>query len=225
MQYLVANWKSEKNYHEVKQWCFTFLDLLGATQHDFTGANLNIVIAPSFPYLRFVKQVFSKIPYIFVGAQDISENGSGKFTGYVSAKQISDFCEYVIIGHSERRTHAQETEDQISRKLEQAYICHVKPILCVRGVKDSLHTADIISYEPVESIGTGKNTDAKRVSEMRTKLGLDTDASYLYGGSVDKKNISEYLKIPSIQGFLVGTASLDPDSFYSIAVKMVEYSK
>ena len=89
--------------------------------------------------------------------------------------------------------------------------------MCIRGVKDELHGADTIAYEPVEAIGSGQNADLEDVLSMKKLLKISTETTYLYGGSADQHNITEYLKSGEIDGFLVGTASLNASSFFAMA--------
>jgi triosephosphate isomerase len=161
----------------------------------------------------------------------------------------------VIVGHSERRRDAAETDEQIGRKLERALDAGLRPILCVgehlaeresgratdvvngqlRGAlagNDPAETAEgglVIAYEPVWAIGTGRNAtgaDAAAMADtIRTSLealGWEAragDVPVLYGGSVTSANIGEFMAEPSIDGALVGGASLKPDEMAGIVAR------
>ncbi|MCA9371330.1 triosephosphate isomerase [Candidatus Woesebacteria bacterium] len=221
MYYLVANWKSEMDFHQVKAWCFTFLDSINYDIGNLNQQEIKVILGPSYLYLRFVQQTFSRIPFIYIASQDVSPLGKGKYTGFVPAESVKDFCEYAIVGHSERRKHARESEEEIKKKLAECKKHGVKTILCVRETKDQLYASDIVAYEPVEAIGTGANADATHVVEMKKKLKPAKGQAYLYGGSADDKNIDDYLATGEVDGFLVGTASLDPKKFFAMFQKML----
>jgi triosephosphate isomerase len=161
----------------------------------------------------------------------------------------------VILGHSERRRDAGETDDLIGRKLGRAVGSGLRPILCVgeqladrdlgrqegvvrRQLHGALRDLDpaalvagglVIAYEPVWAIGTGRNAAGADAAEMagaiRTALGhagFDSGAEtvpVLYGGSVTSANIGEFLAEPSIDGALVGGASLKPDEMAGIVAR------
>jgi triosephosphate isomerase len=165
---------------------------------------------------------------------------------------LAGLASWVIIGHSERRAYAGETDELIGRKLDRALEAGLRPILCVgeqladreaghetvvvdgqlRGALEgrdpaALATAGLtIAYEPVWAIGTGRNAlgadaaamaDAIRASLHRIGWGsLADDTPVLYGGSVTSANIDEFLAEATIDGALVGGASLKPDEMAGI---------
>ena len=162
---------------------------------------------------------------------------------------------WVIVGHSERRRDAAETDDLIGRKLARAVDAGLRPILCVgeqlaereAGEQDAvvdrqlrgraprprpraLVTAGlVVAYEPVWAIGTGRNASGRDAAAMSgairdvvAGLGWGTAAEalpILYGGSVTSANIGEFLAEPSIDGALVGGASLKPDEMAGIVAR------
>jgi len=126
---------------------------------------------------------------IKVGAQNMFYEKSGAFTGEVSGEMIKELgCEYVIIGHSERRTYFGDTNQVINKKLIEALSCGLKPIFCVGETleeRESDKTFDIIeqqisegladiddlkemvvAYEPVWAIGTGKTASPEQANEV-----------------------------------------------------------
>lgn len=187
-----------------------------------------------------------------VGAQNVHHELAGAFTGEVSAPMLAGLASWVIIGHSERRAYAGETDELIGRKLDRALEAGLRPILCVgeqladreagretavvdgqlRGALEgrdpaALATAGLtIAYEPVWAIGTGRNAlgaDAAAMADaIRSSLrgigwgSLADDTPVLYGGSVTSANIDEFLAEATIDGALVGGASLKPDEMAGI---------
>jgi triosephosphate isomerase len=204
------------------------------------------VICPPFVCLSAVRDAVAGTG-IDVGAQNLHHELAGAYTGEVSAPMLGGLATWVILGHSERRRDAAETDALIGRKLRRAIDAGLRPILCVgelladreagratQVVGDQLRGALaghdvaalvaaglVIAYEPVWAIGTGKNASGADASGMadaiRTTLrdlgwGSSADATpILYGGSCTSANIGDFLAEPSIDGALVGGASLKPD--------------
>ena len=159
--------------------------------------------------------------------------------------------EYVIIGHSERRHIFKESDKWINNKLKAILAGGLKPILCVgetldqreKGQTDkvlfqqltnalvSVEDLDdfIIAYEPVWAIGTGVNANVTQIENahktikeiINQKINITNDMHILYGGSVNSNNAEDLISIPGVDGFLIGGASLDANSFASI-VNIVE---
>jgi triosephosphate isomerase len=204
------------------------------------------VICPPFVSLAAVRAALEGTG-IQVGAQNIHHETTGAYTGEVSAPMLVGLADWVIVGHSERRRDAGETDALIAAKLRRAAEWGLRPILCVgeqladreSGRQDSVVDAQVrgalseiaaagtsldtlvIAYEPVWAIGTGRNARGADAAAMAAAirgaladLGLpDSGESVpiLYGGSVTGANIAEFLAEPSIDGALVGGASLKPD--------------
>ena len=160
-------------------------------------------------------------------------------------------AEYVILGHSERRHVFGESDDWVNRKVKAVLDGGLKPILCIGetlgqreagqtdlvlenqlelGLKDVAELEHcVIAYEPVWAIGTGVTADSEQVElahkvlrEILAELypGL-SNIHVLYGGSVKPGNTGELIQVPGVDGFLIGGASLDVESFTSI-IRTVE---
>lgn len=196
--------------------------------------NCDVSIAVPFVYLQTAKKMLPTS--IRLGAQSCSKYEEGPYTGEVSCsilKQIG--CDYVIIGHSERRLHFNETNEEIKIKIDLAIKNNLEVILCVgetfeekeqnkelETVKKQLevikeHKNIVVAYEPVWAIGTGKvatNDDIEKMIRYikDIKNGSSTQ-KVLYGGSVSAKNIDLLNQIQICDGYLVGGASLTDDIF------------
>jgi len=167
---VIANWKMNETNQEADDLLDKITPGLGSLL-----ARIDVVICPPFTALSELK----KSPFL-KGAQDIHWEDKGTFTGEVSGPMLRDLgCQYVIIGHSERRWQLGETEDVINKKLQGAIRNKLIPILCVgerRVDRDDGRQEDvllhqlrsawrglgrqdceklIIAYEPVWAIGTG----------------------------------------------------------------------
>ncbi len=224
VKYLIANWKAQTTLSEMIQWIETFRELLHAdqsVQQKLQKKELSIIICPPFPYLLYIKNRFQDVDGVSVGAQTVSHLKEGKYTGEVTAKALKDAAGFSIIGHSERRANFHETEDEIERKVSLCNQYHIEPILCVRNEQDTIYDdVRIVAFETIEAIGTGKNEEVAHVLQMKQKMNVRAGVSFLYGGSADAENMAEYLDTGEIHGFIVGTASLDPHEFFTMAQKM-----
>ncbi|MBM3210749.1 triose-phosphate isomerase, partial [Candidatus Poribacteria bacterium] len=165
--------------------------LVKALKEKLAGVNdVEIAVAPTFTSLFAVADVI-KGSNIKLAAQDMYWEKEGAFTGEISPIMLKDVgCEYVIIGHSERRTYFSETNETVNKKVKAAHIYSLKPIMCVGErleereagitkniVKDQVINglADIteaqilntvIAYEPVWAIGTGKTATPEQAQEV-----------------------------------------------------------
>lgn len=153
-----------------------------------------IVLCPSFPALSEVRKVVARTS-VSLGAQSVAAVASGALTGEVSAAQLKDAgCDYVLVGHSERRRTLGETDAVVHEKLVQAYAASVTPILCI-GEDAAARTAGnaetavaaqiaaafgdlavsrservIVAYEPVWAIGTGVAAEPADVVAMHQHI-------------------------------------------------------
>lgn len=185
-----------------------------------------------------------------LGAQDCHFENSGSFTGDISATMLQKIgCEYVILGHSERRVGHFESDEIVAKKVRAAVAKDLIPIICVGESKETrdqnkhlefvlkqiLNSVPmgekfkklIIAYEPIWSIGTGVTPSAEQISEMAKLIkkifdekfaGVAEEYFMLYGGSVTSQNSAEILAIESVNGLLVGKASLDSEEFLKICL-------
>jgi len=209
---IAANWKSNKTKVEAQKW------LNEIALKDFPE-NLEVIIFPPFTLLEYFSSFIrvNDVP-LKIGAQDVSPFGSGAYTGEVSAEQIREFAEYVLIGHSERRTNFAESNKLISQKIHQSIQQGLKPIVCVNDLSqlEGIPQEVVISYEPIESIGTGQPEDPGKVEEFAKNVKQRINCPVIYGGSVSPDNMNNYLKLGPISGLLIGGQSLDENSFMKI---------
>ena len=185
-KYIIAgNWKMNKNLSEAIQ-------LVSDLKTELNGKNLNaeVVVAPPFISLEAVKTLI-KDTDIKLGAQNMHSVDSGAFTGEVSADMLKSVgCEYVILGHSERRTIFGESDEFINQKVKQALKNNLTPILCCgesleerengttfkvveQQIKTCLNNLSeeeikntVIAYEPIWAIGTGKTATPEQAQEV-----------------------------------------------------------
>jgi triosephosphate isomerase len=187
------------------------------------------VICPPFVYLGTCRG-----RNVRLGAQNCFWEEKGAFTGEISPKMIKSLgCEYVIIGHSERRKYFSETDKIVNKKLKLALKTGLKPILCIdkisqikkgmQGILGKDIKKIMVAYEPIWAIGTGKACDYKKAKEFNLlmKEVLGRNHPTLYGGSVNSENAMGYIKESGFQGLLIGGVSLKPKEFLKI-IKLTE---
>jgi triosephosphate isomerase len=143
-----------------------------------------------------------------------------------------------LVGHSERRQLFGETDEMVARRARTALEEGLEVIACVGETLEQRESGDtelvlkiqveaisfaagdheglVVAYEPVWAIGTGKTATPEQAEEAHRFIKDVLDRPVLYGGSVKPENAAELLAQPSIDGALVGGASLEPDSFAAI---------
>lgn len=207
---IIGNWKSHKTSKEVEAW----FEELGSQIHRDHRAE--VVLCPPFPLLPLCKQLLTKHQLSWkLGAQDVSAFTQGKHTGEVNAALLREFVEYVLIGHSERRSELHESDEILFDKVKRVREVGLQPVFFVQGTQTPIPSGvDIVAYEPVFAIGTGHPDTPEDVEKVgaffKTVKHVPT---VLYGGSVDDKNVGLFMSCSSIDGIVPGTASLDPVIF------------
>jgi len=215
MKYIIANWKANKNIAEVKQWIDKFKTF------NFENLDVHIIICPPSPFILYLKENFITNSKISIGSQNLSIYESGTHTGEITAANLENIADYVIIGHSERRTQFNENDEILKNKFDMARRFHIKTLFCFGKINDWIpDNPRYIIYEPGFAIsdgsGIGQNLTIEQILTIKRDLHFTDDNHFIYGGSVNEKDASLYLKNPQIDGVLVGGASLDPDRFYQI---------
>jgi triosephosphate isomerase (TIM) len=221
---IAGNWKMFKGPDEAR----TFLD-------DFDApAGVDVVFCP--PFLSLSAAVESGRT---IYAQNVHWEPSGAYTGEVSPKMLLELgVQGSLVGHSERRQLFGDTDESVARRARSALESGLGVIACVGETLEQREAGDtelvlkiqveaiafaageheqlVIAYEPVWAIGTGKTATPDLAEEAHRFIKSLLDRPVLYGGSVKPENAAELLAQPSIDGALVGGASLEPDSFAAI---------
>lgn len=225
--FIAGNWKSNKGIAEAKEWLQQFNVKCQTRPPARQVSNLKwdqttVVLCVPFTLLYLMKQEIIRLQIpIKLGAQDLSPYGAGAFTGEVNATQAKELTEWVIVGHSERRSLFGESDELLAKKVDQAKSAGLRIIYCVPDDKTIVpQHVDVIAYEPVWAIGTGKTDtpdNANRVCEtIKRKTNL---SAVIYGGSITSDNVNSFISMPFIDGVLPGGASLDPEKFYTLILK------
>jgi triosephosphate isomerase len=214
--FIIANWKSFKTTKEAQDWCRELSPVILQTQQK----EKVVIICPSFTLLPIVSaSLKNHARPFFVGAQNISPFEEGAYTGEINAKQVKEFGDYTILGHSERRKYFRETEKVLMQKVQLAMQYNINPIYCVPDRKAVIpQQVFLVAYEPVTAIGSGNpdtpdnaNETARYIKEKNPQVRI-----VLYGGSVTQDNVANFTNKEAIDGVLVGGASLNPLKFSQI---------
>jgi triosephosphate isomerase len=223
---IAGNWKMFKGPAEAGEFCRALRDA------DLGDAD--VVVCPPYVSLAEAVQALAGTE-IGVFAQNCHWEQTGAFTGEVSAEMLAELGVYgTIVGHSERRQYFGDTDATVARRTAAALAAGLHVIACVGETESEREVGDteavlrrqvsvlehddnlVIAYEPVWAIGTGKTATPDMAQEAHATIKSLLDVPVLYGGSVKPDNAAELLSQPSIDGALVGGASLDVDSFASI---------
>ena len=238
---LVANWKLNGSKEFNTQWVLEFFRNFNGKNFSYLG------VAPPSIYIDHIKALLDGQEIkIGCQNIDLEQSGArtGEISASM-IKDLG--CSFCIIGHSERRLLFQETNQMIGQKLIQANNNSIIPILCIgesaeenqsnnthnvleQQIVEALGNANelsslIIAYEPVWAIGSGKTPNPEQINSIHEmikdvvqsrfpKIGLQ---SVLYGGSVNLENATSLFDQMSVDGALIGGASLDGREFALIA--------
>jgi triosephosphate isomerase (TIM) len=181
---IAGNWKMNKTVAEA-------LDLVNGLSLELGKVkDVDIVVCPPFTALSEVSKAILSTKNFALGAQNMSENNMGAYTGEIAAQMLKEFSvRYVILGHSERRTYQKETDELIAKKALAAHAASLKPIVCVgetltereankteqvletqvrgslAGLSKEQLAETVVAYEPVWAIGTGKTASAQQAQD------------------------------------------------------------
>lgn len=236
-----ANWKLHKTPAEARAFFKAWKDKTGS----LASNRAQVVFFPTAICLEAASQELAGASAEW-GAQNCYFEDKGAFTGETSAQAVQSLgARWVLIGHSERRSIFGETDDLCAKKIKKVQDLGLTPMFCIGETlqeREAGKTFEVlktqlvkglslvdkfkplaIAYEPVWAIGTGKVAGPEQVQEAHQflfeqiqALGLSVSTPLLYGGSVKADNAGSLGKIAHVDGFLVGGASLEVDSFLAI---------
>ena len=237
-KYTIANWKmngqkdSYKLVKSISNYC-----------QKMKRKTSKVVICPPFTLLSELIKKEKKIKF---GGQDCHYKSEGAYTGSISANMLKTInCQYVILGHSERRIYQKETSQELNLKIQSAIKSNLTVIYCIGEKLEEIKKRNIIlkkqlsslpkninpkkiiiAYEPVWAIGTGKVPSLNDINKIHEKiryilsnlvsLRFSKHVSILYGGSVNAVNSADILNLDHVDGALVGGASLKSKEFCKI---------
>jgi triosephosphate isomerase (TIM) len=251
--FVAGNWKMHATLAEARA-------LVSAVVAAAPGlGNARMIVLPPFTALSEAARLTAGTA-VGLGGQDLHWEDRGAFTGEISGPMLKDTgCDFVVIGHSERRQYFGETDATVHQKVRAALRHGLTPILCVGeslAEREAEKTIDrlgtqldgglgeigrgdaeriVFAYEPVWAIGTGRTAAPAQAEEVHAFIRRRLEEKYgkaaaacaiiLYGGSVKPASAYTLYLEKDIDGFLVGGASLEADSFMRIASEALRASK
>ncbi|MEE1943904.1 triose-phosphate isomerase [Pedobacter sp. KR3-3] len=194
---VAGNWKMNLDYQEGVS---LFSEIVNMVRDERKGNQIAVICSP-FIHLNSLSQLAGGV--VKIGAQNCHQNESGAFTGEISAKMLSSVgCEYVIIGHSERRQYFAESDELLAQKTELVLKNNLTPIFCVGETLDERNngsyyhvlktqlenglfnlSADdfakiVLAYEPVWAIGTGLTATPEQAQDIHAFIRAEIEAKY-----------------------------------------------
>ena len=225
--HIVGNWKMSLNKQDS-------IDLANKIKSISKKEYLNIEVAPTSLYVDHIVKILEESD-VNVISQNFDYENLGSYTGGVCLNQLKEIgITKTILGHSERRSKFNESDDQVNKKLETVLNSELDVIFCFDSyeqvpfelIKNNLKNNDnlklILAYEPTWAIGTGETASIDHIEEIHTKVkNTLTECSLenipiLYGGSVNPSNSTEILSSANVDGVLVGGASTKFDQLLGI---------
>ncbi len=180
---VAGNWKMNKTVEQARVLVAELVPGLQAI------SGVEKVLCPPFTAVMPISAMLTGTG-IGLGAQNLHWESSGAFTGEVSPAMVKEFCQYVILGHSERRAYFGETDETVNRRLKAALAVGLTPIVCVgetlaeyeagvtadvvirqivaglKGLTEEQGRGIVIAYEPVWAIGTGRASTAPAANQV-----------------------------------------------------------
>jgi triosephosphate isomerase len=207
---IAGNWKMNIDHNQGPELLQQLSDALTESNFDFN--RVEVTVFPPFTTIAAMQSVIQKAPLnVTTGGQDLSPSDSGAYTGDISGQFLAALgCKYVLVGHSERRTVHNESEDTLNAKVKAAFRHSLTPVLCVgegleirqvgshvehtlaqlRAGIDGLTPGQaselVIAYEPVWAIGTGEVAGPQDAQDMCAAIRSELAA--LYGTTVAAKS-------------------------------------
>ncbi len=220
-----ANFKTNHTRKSTQSYIQALNEKLGAKKSED-----KVYIFPPMTALDLYEGAFT------VGTQNAYPAHNGAFTGEIGLEQLDEFdIKTILIGHSERREVLNESQDKVSQKFSFFKTQNFEIIYCIgeplhireQGFESVMHyllaqldgidmhyEKLIVAYEPIWAIGTGRSATTDEILTTHSALKkVMHDIPLLYGGSVKPANIKEITDISGVDGVLVGSASLDVESF------------
>lgn len=182
---IIGNWKMHGHLKSIDK-------LLSTVRQALFSLDVDAIVCPTFVHLNFVYNKLKHSKLMALGAQDVSAHKEGAYTGEVAADMLKEMgCDYVIIGHSERRQYHHETNEIIGAKVQRALEAKLIPILCIgetKAERDNGKTKKVletqltqalqevnkllgknsrlmVAYEPVWAIGAAVSATEEQISE------------------------------------------------------------
>lgn len=217
---VVANWKANLSLTQAEKW-------LGEISNRYKPVpGIRVVLAVPFLFLVELQKQFKSLPGISWAAQDVSSFPLGNYTGSVPAAWLTDFVDYAIVGHRERRKYFRETIQDVANKASEALEEDIRPILCV-DMDTARPQSAAVEFDDVERLIVGYTPSGADQLEISRSISVVADevdkisnlfpgAPVLYGGGVNAHNVAELFALPKLLGVMVAGGCLDPNAFIKL---------
>ena len=242
MKHLICNLKAHKNYQEI----INYKNYLTNIHTD-----INLILAPPILYLN----LFKDTNYLLCSQDIPLHEELNLTGDYTISQLKDLNVKYALIGHFERQKYYQENEQQILLKIKKALANNLKVIYCIGETKEELErkveyqTIEkslarilnnipleefnniIIAYEPTYLIGSKEDYNISKIVDTINFIKhlilsyYHTDIKIVFGGNINPENITNFLNIPNLDGFIVGNSSLNPQNIALILDKMTQLEK
>jgi triosephosphate isomerase len=204
---VAGNWKMNKTYSEAVPLMYEIKDLLFKSSK---SESVIKIIAPPYLYIHDFHETSKGLKNLFIGAQNCAYEESGAYTGEISASMIKSVgANYIIIGHSERRSYYKETHEDLKKKTDITLKHGLTPIFCIGETKEKRESNEhfnvveaqitdslfhlsaeefkkiVLAYEPVWAIGTGLTASSAQAQEMHHFIRSLIEKKYGSGVSSD----------------------------------------
>ena len=236
---IIANWKANGETQKNLHWCETFINSTDNTSLNYVG------ISPSSIHFKQLQNFFIETS-VMIGIQDVDFEGGSRTGSISTEIASAECCKFSLVGHSERRELFNEDNNLIRKKIHSLLEHNIKPILCIGESLEEYESGEtrnklkcqiaesisklnivdelIIAYEPIWAIGSGITPKPKEVNSMHVFIKDVVQSAtennivpkVLYGGSVNDTNAADFFEEESIDGALVGGASMDANVFANI---------
>ena len=237
---VVGNWKMFKTAFQTREFIAGLLAAEDASWH-----GVDVVLCPAFTALGAAHAALAGQQRVALGAQNMHWEEQGAYTGEVAAPMLHEHhVQYVLLGHSERRISAGESDSNIALKVRTALRHKMTPIVAVgetldehelgqaaervtlqtmaafAGLGEAEISSCVVAYEPIWAIGSGRADTPENANAVmgaiRASIPALRESRILYGGSMKPENVEALMHQPNIDGGLIGGASLQIESFCAL---------
>ena len=214
---VLANWKANLAPAKALQWC----DAFAAAYRPRT--DLEVILAVPFLILERVAARTKKLAGVALAAQGVSAYPQGSYTGSTPAAWLRGLAEYTLLGHRERRRYCHETVQDVARQAYESLAEDLQPIVCIDRELLTPQTAAMAveelgrlvwAYTPETPASLEMARGEAEIVAALPQIARKTDnRPVLYGGGVTAENAADLLRIPGINGIMLGRGCLDAAAF------------
>lgn len=214
---VLANWKANLAPAKALQWC----DAFAAAYRPRT--DLEVILAVPFLIMERVAERTKKLAGVALAAQGVSAYPQGGYTGSTPAAWLRGLAEYTLLGHRERRRYCHETVQDVARQAYESLAEDLQPIVCIDRELLTPQTAAmaveelgrlIWAYTPETPASLEMVRGEAEIVAALPQIARKTDnRPVLYGGGVTADNAADLLRIPGINGIMLGQGCLDAAAF------------